>query len=249
MPENTNLQTDQLEQSFELPAKYQGKTAAEIAKMHMDAEAEKSRLGNEVGSLRQMADKLLGLEQERTKATRVERKPVTTDDILTNPDETLEKAIEEHPVVRSLTEKLTQAQIGMAQSRFERDHPKYTEDLQDPEFVDWVKKSKIRTALAVSANNGDYESASSLWDLWDERQSDLKETKAERQKAKAKAEKLGTLEAGGTSGLETDRVYSRADFMALHQKALNGDPVAKAKWNDPAYQAERIRAYKDNRVK
>ncbi len=246
---NTNLQTDKLEESFELPAKYQGKTAAEIAKMHMDAEAEKSRLGNEVGSLRQIADRFLGLEQERTRTARQERKPVTTDDILTNPDETLEKAIEEHPVVQSLTERLERAQLSMAQVQFEKAHPDFQQDLSDPDFVEWVKKSKIRTALAVNANEGNYEAADSLWSLWDERKSELKETKAEKAAARAKAEKLGALEGGGTSGLETDRIYSRVELMTLHQKALSGDPEAKAKWNDPSYQAERAKAYKEGRVR
>ncbi len=249
MSNDVNLQTDQLEESFELPTKYKGKSAAEIAKMHMEAEAEKSRLGNEVGTLRSMADRLLGLEQERTKTTRAERKPVTTDDILTNPDEAIERAIEEHPEIKTLREEVQQSRIMAAQARFEKDHPKYLEDLQNPEFVDWVKRNKVRTALGVAANGGDYDAAGSLWSLWEEHNNGVKESRAEKEAARKKAERLGTLEGGGTSGLESDKIYSRADLMDLRMKALNGDPTAKAKWNDPAFQAEYQKAYAEKRVR
>ncbi len=249
MSNDVNLQTEQLEESLELPAKYKGKTAAEIAQMHMAAEAEKSRLGNEVGTLRSMADKLLGLEQERSKTTREQRKPVTTDDILTNPDEAIERAIQEHPELETLRREVAESKLIAAQARFEKAHPNYNEDLQNPEFVEWVKRNKVRTALGIAANSGDYDAASSLWSLWDEHNTDVKEARAEREAARKKAEKLGTLEGGGTSGLESDKIYSRADLMTLRMKALNGDPEAKNKWNDPAFQAEYQKAYAEKRVR
>jgi len=247
---NANMQTDDDLEGNLLPEKYKGKSAAEIAKMHMEAEAEKSRLGNEVGTLRQMADRFLGLEQERIKGTnRVERKPITADDLLTDPDEAIERAIEEHPVVQKLRSEVATARVSAAQASFEREYPDYEKDLNNSEFVDWVKRNKVRSALGAAANEGNYDAASSLWSLWDEHQSDVKEAKTQKESLRKQQEKLGTLEGGGSTGLESDKIYSRSDFQALHLKALSGDPIAKAKWNDPTFQAERLKAYADKRVK
>lgn len=241
---------DSLEESFEVPDKYKGKTVAEIAKMHMDAEAKASRLGNEVGTLRQMADELLGLKQAKQMATQTEqRKPITTDEILENPDEALERAIEDHPDVHKTKEEIQRLRAEISLTKFEREHPSYQDDLQNPEFVEWVKSNKVRVALGVAANGGDYEAANSLWSLWDERNSELKESKAKEKELRKKQEKLGTLESGGTTGLETDRVYSRQDFIDVQIKAASGDPSAQAKWRDPAFQAERLKAYAEKRVR
>jgi hypothetical protein len=249
MSEN-NLQTDDgLEDSFELPEKYRGKSAQDVAKMHMDAEKEKSRLANELGTLRSLSDQLLGLQQAKTVATREQRKPLTADDLLNSPEESLEKAIGDNPEVAQTRQELVQLRTAVAQSKFERQYPDYNEDLQNPEFVDWVKSNKVRTQLGMAANQGNYDAASDLWQLWDERQSDLREVKTQKLANRKQAEKLGTLEGSGTSGLESEKIYSRSDMMLLQQRALSGDSVAKAKWNDPTFQAERLRAYADKRVK
>lgn len=243
-------QTDSLEESFEVPEKYRGKSVQDVIKMHMEAEKERSRLGNEVGTLRQMADELLGLKQAKQMATQTEqRKPITTDEILENPEEALERAIEDHPDVHRTKEEIQRLRAEVSLAKFEREHPNYQQDLENPEFVEWIKSNKVRVALGVAANNGDYDAANSLWSLWDERNTELKETKAREKELRKKQEKLGTLESGGTSGLETDRVYSRQDFMEIQMKAMAGDPGAQAKWRDPAFQAERLKAYAEKRVR
>ena len=44
-------------------------------------------------------------------------------------------------------------------------------------------------------------------------------------------------------------IYSRVKLMELHMKAINGDPAAKAKWEDPAFQNEYQLAHLENRVR
>lgn len=249
---DNNLQddvADQLEQSFEVPEKYKGKTTEDVIRMHMEAEKERSRLGNEVGTLRSMADQLMGLQQAKTEQTRKERKPITTDELLTNPDESIERALADNPVLAKTQEHIKRLELSLAQSQFEREFPEYMDDLGNPEFANWIKTNKVRTALGVAANSGDYEAASSLWSLWKERQSDLESTKQTKKELRKKEERLGTLEGSGTQGMQQDKVYKRLDFMELQRKALSGDPEAKAKWNDPNFQQERLRAYADKRVK
>ena len=47
----------------ELPEKYRGKTAAEIADMHMNAEQELGRVRNEVGSMRGLISDLSAIQR------------------------------------------------------------------------------------------------------------------------------------------------------------------------------------------
>lgn len=240
---------DALEDTFEVPEKYKGKNVNDVIKMHMEAEKERSRLGNEVGTLRSMADQLLGLQREKTQTPREPRKPITVDELLANPEESLEKAIQENPEVTATKQELQRMRLEVAQSKFERDFPSYQEDIADPAFGEWIKANKARNALGISANSGDYEAASALWSMWEERKQDLAEIKTKKKELTKKAEKLGTLEGSGVTGLETEKIYSRVDLMELNRKALAGDPEAKAKWNDPTFQAERLKAYAEKRVR
>jgi hypothetical protein len=43
--------------------------------------------------------------------------------------------------------------------------------------------------------------------------------------------------------------YSRAKLDALRYRAMDGDPVAQAKLNDPEFNARLIEAYAEKRVK
>lgn len=245
-----SLQTsDDLEGTFEVPDKYKGKEATDLVKMHMDLEKDRSRLANEVGTLRQMADQLLGLQRTRDETLREARKPITTDDLLNNPEESLETAISANPEVAALRQESQILRKEVAQSKFEREFPDWQSDVNDTGFADWVKGNKVRQQLGINAQSGDYDSASSLWGLWKERKSDLAQISQTKNDLKKKAEKFGTLEGSGTSGLESDKIYSRVEMMDLHRRAIAGDPASKAKWNDPVFQAERMLAYEQKRVK
>lgn len=249
MPESDNLQNEELEKGLEVPEKYRGKSINEVIAMHMEAEKDRSRLGNEVGTLRSMADQLLGLQQEKLKATREQRKPLTADDIINSPEEALERAIVENSEVVATKQELKKLRTEVAQTKFEKAFPNYQKDLEDPEFAEWVKGNKVRVALGVAANSGDYEAASSLWGLWEERRADVADIKTKKKELTRKAEKMGTLEGSGTSGTESEKILSRLELMELNRKANAGDPAAKAKWNDPAFQAERLRAYAEKRIR
>lgn len=240
---------DDLESSFEVPDKYKGKSVNDLVKMHMETEKDRSRLGNEVHTLRTLSDQLLGLQHTREDKPRKETKPITADELLTNPEEAIERAVQSNPEVTQTKEELQRLRAEIAQTKFEKSFPNYTKDIENPEFAEWVKGNRVRTALGVAANSGDYGAAESLWSLWAERQEELKADKAKQKEIRQKQEKLGLLEGSGATGNESDKILKRSDLMELHRKALNGDPAAKAKWNDPTFQAERLRAYVEKRVK
>jgi len=240
-------QNDQIEN--ELPEKYRGKSLEDVAKMHMEAERDRSRIANELGAARQIADQLLGLERNKQDVPRHERKPVTTDELLTNPDDVLERAVSDSPTVSKTLERVDRLERDLSQREFELTYPNYKKDIEDPEFADWIKSNKVRTALGTAANNGNYEAATSLWSLWEEKKQDLAAAKELSKTKKRQQEKDGILEGASTRGGDVEKTYSRADFIDLQRRAIAGDPTAKAKWNDPAFQRAREAAYAGGRVK
>jgi len=240
-------QNDQIEN--ELPEKYRGKSVEDVAKMHMEAERDRSRIANELGAARQIADQLLGLERARPDTPRKERQPVTTDELLTNPDDVLERAVADSPTVSKALERVDRLERDLTQREFELNYPNYKKDIEDPAFAEWIKANKVRTALGTAANSGNYEAATSLWSLWEEKKQDMKQVKEADKTKKRQQEKDGILEGASSRGGDIEKEYSRADFMMLHRKAIAGDPVSKAKWNDPNFQRLREKAYAEGRVK
>lgn len=246
-PTNTE---DNIESSFSIPEKYQNKSPEDLVKMHMEAERRVSQLGNEVGSLRQISDQLLGLKREElTKQPVREAKPVTVDELLQDPDAVLERAVSDNPRLTTALSRVEQMERNLAQKEFEVSYPTFKEDIANPEFGEWIKTNKVRTALGVAANNGDYTAANSLWSLWKERQQDMASANADKSRKRQQQERAGILEGSSTRGGDTSKTYNRSELLELHRRALLGDRAAKAKWEDPKFQEDRTRAYVEGRVK
>jgi uncharacterized membrane protein len=88
--------------------------------------------------------------------------------------------------------------------------------------------------------------------MWGEYK-ELKSLTEKREAAKEKRQEA--LKAGKTvsdSPLDTSAkspTYSRAKLMELQTRAHSGDLSARAKWSDPAFQQELLRAYSEGRVR
>jgi len=83
----------------ELPEKYRGKSAIEIAKMHQEAEKLIGRQANEVHEVRSLADQLLK-QQLDSKAK--EAKPLEEsleEDFFADPASAVNRQVEKHPAV------------------------------------------------------------------------------------------------------------------------------------------------------
>ncbi len=81
-----NSNADNLENELaDLPEKYKGKSVAEIAEMHMEAEKAFSRQGQELGEYRKLATTLAETATRPTPVER-ERKQITTDDLFADPN-------------------------------------------------------------------------------------------------------------------------------------------------------------------
>jgi len=239
----------------ELPEKYQGKSASEIARMHINAEKRLSQMGNELGSLRSLTDQVLNLKKENVAVPETPRKPVTVDEIFANPDKAILETIGTSDVARKADDAVARAdniEKQLALRDFESKHPSYKDDLSDTTFQDWVSGNSARVELFRRADGFDVTSADALWQMWDEYKQ-LKDVTSKREKAQERRQdvlKAGkTVADASTEQRPSGPTYSRAKLMELQMKAHSGDLSARMKWNDSVFQDELLKAYSEGRVR
>jgi hypothetical protein len=229
----------------ELPEKYKGKSAMDIAKMHQEAEKLIGRQANEVHEVRSLADQLLKqqLSNNQSKATPIEES--LEEDFFADPARAVNRQVEKHPAVleaQRFAAEMRQAQT--AQKLAER-HPGYRELATSEPFVEWIKASPVRIDLYTKAETElDYNSADELLSTYKE----LRQVRQAAQtqqldnaevKAQAQAMKAATVDVGG-SGETSRKVYRRADLIKLRMT----DPDRYM-----ALQDEIMSAYAQGRVK
>lgn len=243
------VNTDNLESELAgLPEKFKGKTLSDIASAYLELEKEKSRIANELGESRRTITSLLEVKPKEVE--KKERPVVNTDELLSDPNTTIDQAIDTHPAVQKARETAENLERQIAQKTFESEYPTYKDDLKDDAFVDWVKKNPVRQYLIQQANSYDLNSARALWDMWKEHKElvGVKATQAADQAKRKEAEKNGTLEGSSGADASSEVTLNRAELRELQRKALLGDKAALAKWNDPKFRQMRISAYADGRV-
>lgn len=238
----------------ELPEEYKGKTPAQIAKMHKDAQALIGRQGTELGELRRTADTYIKAHL-KAQAPKPEPKPEVKKpdavDFFTNPEEAIARAVAEHPLVKELqgAKKETEARevrrhMETASTKFNAAHPDASEIMADEEFQTWVVKSPVRKELLLRAHQRyDFAAADDLFSTW-------KELKAVRNPAPtpevkkpapkpAAGKEAARVPTGGNAaprapqGSGEGKIYRRADVIKLMQTdperyALMGEEITRA---------------------
>lgn len=240
----------------ELPDKYKGKSAVEIARMHMNAEKRLSTMGNEIGSLRRQADQLLAIRpRENVSVPETPRKPVTVDEIFTDPEKAIRETLNTSDVARKADEAAKRAdniERQLALREFASRHPSYEQDLGDEAFQEWVAGNPARVELFRRADSYDVASADALWQMWGEYKqlNEIKEKRAAAVEKRKQALSAGrTISDASTDSPAKGPVYSRAKLMELQTRAHQGDSAARARWNDQTFQNELLRAYSEGRVR
>lgn len=243
----TNLETDTTTQENvatpapddDLPEKYRGKTAKEIAQMHAEAEKLLGRQSSEVGELRRVFDTYI----QSQLAEKSPKKEEVEDDVdfFSDPERATARAIENHPKVKQAEEVATQYRQQTALSKLQSKHPDMKTIVTNEAFQNWVKASKIRTQLFLQADQQyDYDSADELFSLWKDRQQVVTQT-AQAEKAGRKAAVQAANTGGGRgSGEVSKKVYRRSDIIKL----METDPERYEALSD-----EIFRAYQEGRVK
>jgi hypothetical protein len=224
----------------EVPEKYQGKTTAEIVRMHQEAEKLLGKQSSEVGELRKVVDDYI-----QTQLTDQETQATTSDeeiDFFSDPDKAVERAINNHPKIKEAEAVTNQYRQTTAMTQLQSKHPDMQGILQDEKFADWIKGSKIRTKLFAQADQQyDYDAADELFSLWKERQQVVGQTAAsEKQERKKTVKAASTGNARGSGEQSAKKVYRRADIIKL----MRTDPERYMALSD-----EIMQAYQEGRVK
>lgn len=231
-------QEAQAEDKDELPDRYRGKTPAEIAKMHQEAEKALSRQGQELGQVRKLAEELI--QKELTQKQQADKAPLKEVDFFENPQEAIRQAVETNPAVLQAQQLALQARQEQAKAKLMQKHPDFAQVVADPDFAQWVGSSPVRQNLLRQADSYDVDAADELLTVYKE----LKSVKVAKVNAEDSAQRKKALNSAGVdtggSGESTKKVYRREDIIRLRMK----DP---AKYD--AMSAEITRAYAEGRVR
>jgi hypothetical protein len=229
---------EQPQQDDELPEKYQGKTAAELARMHQEAEKLLGRQSSEVGELRKVVDSYI--QTQLTPAAPEESEEEV--DFFVDPEKAVERAIAKHPKIKEAEAVTQQYKQSNAMSQLQSRHPDMQNILQDAKFAEWIQASKIRTKLFNQADQQyDYEAADELFTLWKERQGAVAQTAAaEKVERKQAVKSASTGNARGNPDSNSKKTYRRSDIIKL----MKTDPERYLSISD-----EIMQAYAEGRVK
>ena len=224
----------------DIPDEFKGMSVAELARVAKHARTQMGKQANELGEIRKLADELIKSQLQK----KPEPEPVKEVDFFENPQEAIRRAVETNPKVVAAETQAEMYRKVMAKAAFDGKRPDSGEIIADPQFGEWISKSKVRLDLWQKAVNYDVESADELFSTFKE----LKAAKAERSQvqvsdaektARTKTLQTAAVDTGG-SGESGKKVYRRADLIRLKMR----DP---AKYEDMA--DEILKAYSEGRVK
>jgi hypothetical protein len=238
-------QSDAQEQApdDDVPEKYRGKSAKEIARMHMEAEKALGRQGSEVGELRRLVDDFIKAQTvSKVQQKQAPEEDVEDVDFFADPNAAISKAIEKHPKIKAAEELLVNTKKAEALATLKAAHPDFQEVIANPQFAEWIGKSKVRQELFVRADQAfDFEAANELLSSFKERQSIVESTKAvEKQQRQQAVKQASTGSAKGSAEGRSAKIYRRSDIIDLMVR----DPERYA-----ALSEEIMAAYQQGRVK
>lgn len=244
-PEATEAVEAPVEESTEvdLPEKYQGKSAAEIARMHSELEKRLGQQSSEVGELRRAFDDMVRNSIQAQQAPAPEVVEEDEPDFFLDPQAAVRRAIDNHPSLRQAQNVAAEMAKEKALAKLQQNHPDMKEILQDSKFQEWVGKSKYRQQMYAEADTKyDFDAANELLSSYKEVKGVVKQTAAvERVAQKNEVKKASTGSSrSNPEGTGSRKVYRRSDIRELMQK----DPARYE-----AMMPEIMKAYSEGRIK
>lgn len=231
------------EEEDDLPEKYKGKSAAEIAKMHRELESRMGQQSAEVGELRRAFDEMVKNSIQAQNSATPEPEAVEDVDFFADPSAAVKRAIENHPSLKQAQAVAAEMAKSQALAKLQAQHPDMKEVLADANFRDWVQASTFRQQMYQQADQQyDFEAANELLSLYKDRKGVVNQTKQVEKVAQKQAVKKASTGSSRTAaaGKSPKKTYRRADIIEL------------MKTNPKRYEAlsdEIMQAYAEGRVK
>lgn len=234
-----SVQEEQKE-SFELPDKYKDKPVEELVRMHQEAEKLLGRQGAEVGELRKAVDDLLKTKLDEFKGGNEVEDQEEDFDFYENPKEAVNRTLEKSETIKQMKQMLAQQQQAEVLKMIENKYPDYRDTIQNQNFIEWIKASKVRTELFQRADKYDLDAAFELLGNWKELKGTVEKVKEVNEKDRKLQRKAASTGGGGSSEPVSRKIYRRTDLVNLMRT------------NPRKYMAnveEYDRAYAEGRVK
>ena len=231
------------EQDDDLPEKYRGKSASEIATMHRELEQRLGQQSQEVGDLRKAFDEMVKQSIAAQQSQSAPEQEADEIDFFTNPQAAVQRAIENHPMLKQSQAVAAEMAKSQALAQLQAAHPDMKEVLTDPGFKEWIGKSQVRQELFERADKAyDFAAADELMSLYKERRGIVAQTaKVEKVAQQNEIKKASTGSArSNPDSAKTRKIYRRRDIIEL----MNRDPKRYE-----ALQPEIMQAYAEGRVK
>lgn len=237
--QDQSVQEEQKE-SFELPDKYKDKPVEELVRMHQEAEKLLGRQGTEVGELRRAVDDLLKTKLDEFKGGNEVEDQEEDFDFYENPKEAVNRTLEKSETIQQMKQMLAQQQQAEVLKMIDNKYPDYRDTIQNENFVEWIKASKVRTELLQRADKYDLDAALELLGNWKELKGTVEKVKEVNEKDRKLQRKAASTGGGGSSEPVSRKIYRRTDLVNLMRT------------NPRKYMAnveEYDRAYAEGRVK
>jgi hypothetical protein len=230
--------------SYEVPEKYRGKSLEDIVKMHQEAEKLIGRQAQEVGEVRKLADDLIKQQIDKVAKPETSTQEV---DFFEDPNKAINHAVENNPVLQQLKQQAEQQRQQQAIATIGQKHPDYLDIVNDMDFADWVRSSKVRTQLFMNAQQYDVDSADELLSTYkalkgvtqQKTQSNAPDLAAVEKEQRKQTIKAASVQAGG-SGESSQKIFRRPDILRLMM-------TDRARYND--LEPEIRQAYAEGRVR
>jgi len=239
----TPEQPEEQEDEDDLPEKYRGKSAADIAKMHRELESRLGQQSQEVGELRRAFDEMVQNSIAAQNSSSPEPEAVEDMDFFADPSSAVRRAIENHPSLKQAQAVAAEMKKSQSLAKLKATHPDMDTILQEDGFKEWVQGSNFRRQMYQQADQQyDFEAANELLTLYKDRKGVVSQTKQVEKVAQKQAVKKASTGSSRTSaaGKSPKKTYRRADIIEL------------MKTNPKRYEAlsdEIMRAYAEGRVK
>ena len=252
---NPAVESKEKKPEFDIPEKFKGKSAEEIARSYVELEKDSGRLRNELGDYRSLTDRLLKLEEKR--ATDLEgagAKPkdeyeLDPAEFLSNPRETLARWYEhqkkQDPEYQGLQERLNRVEGHIGAQTLTSKHADANELTSDPDFLAFVQAHPVRLSIAQRAvQQQDVDSLDYLLTEYKERKGALRKEPEPKEDSEINAaRRVATEKASSGSSTNArpggDKVFSRRKLIQL--KINNPEEYA-------AMQDDILLAYAQGRV-
>ena len=108
--------------------------------MHRELERRMSEQGNELSNLRSTLD---AMALQQSQAPEPEQEPIQEADFFSDPTNTVNRAIEQHPALRQAQEMAQKMAYAQGLATLQQRHPDLKEVMESPKFVEWIKASSV----------------------------------------------------------------------------------------------------------